>query len=192
MCFPLPPREPKDDKEKAEAPPIPQQTDDLKDATKDLYKLNEQKADGGFFPVGPWGETRLWHGGVHLAAKEGSGVFAPFWGRLVAARIGTKTPIGSVNFVLLKHDMTLGATKVQFYSLYMHLRDETGADAPAWMQSPAWKKDGKPGAVVLLDEPVEAGSVIAHVGRAGPDNLSRAQVHVEFFSTAELFTNLPG
>jgi len=23
-----------------------------------------------FFPVGPWGEARLWHGGVHLAGND--------------------------------------------------------------------------------------------------------------------------
>jgi hypothetical protein len=43
---------------------------------------------------------------------------------------------------------------------------------------------------VLLDEPIEAGTVIGHVGRAGPAELSRAQIHVEFFSNSELFTGM--
>ena len=125
--------------------------------------------------------------------KEAGGpVFAPFPGRLSRRASARDSPIGSVNFVLLRHDMSLGKTRVQFYSLYMHVRDEKGADAPAWMQSPAWTKNGKDGKVVLLDEPIDAGSIIAHVGKAGPGELSRAQIHVEIFSTAELFTELPG
>jgi N-acetylmuramoyl-L-alanine amidase len=182
----------KDDPKKTEDKPvIPEQSEDLKKATDELYKANEVRADGGFFPVGPWGESRLWHGGVHLTAKADAPVFAPFPGRLVAARMGTNTPVGSVNFALLRHDMSLGASKVQFYSLYMHLADELKADKPVdWIGKDGWKKDGKAGAVVLLDEPIEAGSVIGRVGKAGPADLSRAQVHVEFFSNSELFTGL--
>jgi hypothetical protein len=120
-------------------------------------------------------------------------VFAPFPGRLVAARMGPSSPIGSTNFVLMRHDMSLGKSRVQFYSLYMHIADETKADKPVeWLQkSEAWKKT-KAGDVALLDEPIEAGALIAHVGTAGPAELSRAQIHVEFFSNSELFTDVPG
>ncbi len=197
FCFPLFPREPKklvaDDK-----PLVPDKPDDPKDDTDELYKANEARADGGFFPVGPWGEARLWHGGVHLAGKEGDGVFAPFAGRLVAARMGASgTPVGSVNFVLLRHDMTLGTSRVQFYSLYMHVMDEIATDPklrPEWMtkENSGWAKAAKSGDVVLLDEPIEAGSRIARVGKAGPAELSRAQLHLEFFAPAELFTDVPG
>lgn len=174
-------------------PVVPTQTNALKEAVGELYKANEQKADGGFFPVGPWGEARLWHGGIHLTAKADAPVFAPFPGRLVAARMGTSTAVGSVNFVLLRHDMTLGSSRVQFYSLFMHLADERRAAKPAeWTtKSETWKK-GTAGDVVLLDEPIEAGSIIGHVGKAGPAELSKAQLHVEFFSTYELFTELKG
>src|SRR5207249_2319794 len=108
-----------------------------KEATNQLYKLNEARADGGFFPVGPWGESRLWHGGVHLVGQDRDPVFAPFPGRLVAARMGKTSAIGSQNFVLLKHDMALGRSKVPFYSLYMHLADELLEAKPVeWMTKP--------------------------------------------------------
>ncbi len=176
-----------------QAPPVPSQTNALKDACNDLYKANELKADGGFFPVGPWGEQRLWHGGVHLSAKADAPVFAPFPGRLIAARMGASSAVGSVNFALMRHDMTLASSRVQFYSLFMHLADEQAASPPAeWTtKSEAWKA-GKRGDVVLLDEPIEAGQLIGHVGKAGPAELSKAQVHVEFFSTYELFTDVKG
>jgi hypothetical protein len=65
----------------------------------------------------------------------------------------------------------------------MHLGDEMRRDKPVeWMTKDAWKANGKAGKVVLLDEPIEAGALIGHVGKVGPDDLSRAQIHVEFFS----------
>ncbi len=175
------------------APAVPDKTDALKEAIAELYKANEQRADGGFFPVGPWGEARLWHGGVHLAGKADGGVFAPFPGRLVAARMGPTSAVGSTNFVLLRHDMTLGSSRVNFYTLFMHLADEGLAAKPAeWTtKSEAWKHSKK-GEVALLDEPIEAGTMIGHIGKAGPLELSRAQVHVELFSTYELFTDMKG
>jgi N-acetylmuramoyl-L-alanine amidase len=191
FSFPVFPKGPPSDPRAL--PEVPTQTDNLKESVGELYKANEQRADGGFFPVGPWGEARLWHGGVHLAAKADAPVFAPFPGRLVAARMAGNTPIGSANFVLLRHDMSLGSSRVPFYSLYMHLANERGADKPAeWTtKSEAWKAS-RGDQVVLLDEPVEAGAMIGHVGTAGPAELSRAQIHVEFFSTSELFTDVPG
>ena len=54
LCFPVFPKD--DSKQLANAQPtIPQQPDDLKDAVNELYKANEARADGGFFPIGPWG-----------------------------------------------------------------------------------------------------------------------------------------
>ncbi|CAN5860769.1 hypothetical protein BH11MYX3_BH11MYX3_05370 [soil metagenome] len=195
LCFPVFPRgEPKKNEER---PLVPTQSDDLKADTNELFKANENKADGGFFPVGPWGEARLWHGGVHITAKAGSPVFAPFPGRIVVARMGADSPIGSVNFVLLRHDMTLGTSKVQFYSLYMHLADELKATdkQPEWLTnaSGGWKKqNAKGGKVILLDDPIDAGTVIGHVGKAGPGEYSKAQVHIEFFANSELFVGIAG
>ncbi len=192
LSFPIYTKDP-DPAQATQGPPVPTKTEDLKEAAADLYKANEQRADGGFFPVGPWGEARLWHGGIHLTGKADGAVYAPFAGRLIAARMGPSSAIGSTNFVLLRHDMTLGTSRVQFYSLYMHLADEDQASPAAeWtLKSEAWKEHKK-GEVALLDQPIEAGSVIGHIGKAGPAELSRAQVHVEFFSTSELFTDIKG
>jgi N-acetylmuramoyl-L-alanine amidase len=191
FCFPVFPKTPTKDEDR---PRVPEQVEALKEQANELYKANEARADGGFFPVGPWGEARLWHGGIHLTAPKDAPVFAPFPGRLIAARMGAPGSLGQSSFVLLRHDMTLGKSRVPFYSLYMHVADETKFDKPAeWIaKSEAWKKANKRGEVVLLDEPIEAGSIIAHVSTAGPAELSRSQVHVEFFSTSELFSDLPG
>jgi len=191
FCFPV---FAKDDAKRSpnDKPVIPERSDDLKQAASDLYKINEGRADGGYFPVGPWGEARLWHGGVHLVAADATPVYAPLPGRIVAARMGRSTSVGSVNFVLLRHDLSLGDTKTTFFSLFMHLANDGDGNAqPEWMSKKdgGWKKDGRPDAVVLLDEPVAAGALIGHVGKAGPAELSRAQIHVEFFSTSELFPN---
>ena len=191
FCFPVFPRgEPKPNQDR---PVVPQETGRLKEDAGLLYKMNEARADGGFFPVGPWGEARLWHGGVHLAGKPGDPVFAAFPGRLVAARMGAESPVGSVNFLLLRHQMSLGTRKVEFYSLYMHLADEMKQDTPMeWAKkSEAWKS-ARAGQVVLLDEPIEAGTKIGRVGTAGPAELSRAQIHVEIFAASDLFADLPG
>jgi hypothetical protein len=191
FVFPLFPSTPKPNQN---VPSIPTSQSALQAATAQLYALNEKEAEGGYYPVGPWGEHRLWHGGVHLAKKAGEPVFAPFPGRLVAARMGASSSIGSVNFVLLRHQMSLDAElKVEFFSLYMHLADETKQSPPAeWMtreskDQSGWKHRGKPGAVVLLDEPIEAGALIGHVGTAGPAELSRGQLHLEIFSQSHLF-----
>jgi len=184
LCFPVWARlEPRADDKDKEKPVVPDDSGELKQAAKALYALNEDRADGGFFPIGPWGETALWHGGVHVVGKRDGGVFAPYPGRLVAARMGRDSAIGSFNFVLLRHEMSLGSKKVQFYSLYMHLADETRRATPVpWTTKGAWKASYRPGQVTLLDEPIEAGALIGHIGAVGPDELSRAQVHVEFFS----------
>jgi hypothetical protein len=88
--------------------------------------------------------------------------------------------------------MSLGTRKVEFYSLYMHLFDELKLTKPVeWMEkSEAWKA-AKAGQVVLLDESIEAGALIGHVGKAGPAELSRAQLHVEIFSASEIFQDWP-
>jgi N-acetyl-anhydromuramyl-L-alanine amidase AmpD len=187
-CFAVFPRgEPNKDEDR---PLVPDKPADLEDDTRELYKLNEQRADGGYFPVGPWGEARLWHGGVHVVGKDHAPVFSPFPGRIVAARMGKSSNIGSLNFVLMRHDMTLASSKVQLFSLYMHLADELAeAKPPEWMTRV--RDAPKPGEVVLLDEPVDAGVVIGHIGKAGPADLARSQIHVEFFSTSELFTGVP-
>ena len=192
LCFPVFPKgEPGKGQDR---PVVPQETGELKADAALLYKMNEARADGGFFPVGPWGDSRLWHGGVHLAGKANDWVFSPFPGRLVAARMGAESPVGSVNFILIRHLMSLGTRKVEFYSLYMHLADEMKEGQPVdWIgKSDLWKQRAKPGQVVLLDEPIEAGAKIGRIGKAGPAELSRAQIHVEIFAASDQFADYPG
>lgn len=169
-------------------PAIPENVDELNTACRKLIAANEQRADGGFFPVGPWGAYRLWHGGIHIVGTVGAPLYAQFPGRLVAARMGARTAVGSVNFALLRHDLAVGDKTLRFFALYMHLFDELGESKPVvpWMASKGiqdWQKGGgKPGEVILLDEPIDAGAMIGRFGTAGPADLSKAQVHLEIFS----------
>ncbi|MEZ4402687.1 MAG: N-acetylmuramoyl-L-alanine amidase [Kofleriaceae bacterium] len=168
-------------------PVIPDDPKALAAAVQPYYDANELTAAGGFFPVGPWGGTRLWHGGVHLPAPERSPVYAPLAGRIIAARMGQTTPIGSNNFVLMRHDLSVASQAVRVYSLYMHLADEAGAaDAPGWMAAPSTDLDGSV-SVKGYDVVADAGTVIGHVGTVGPDGLSAPQIHFEIFSTRRWF-----
>lgn len=168
-------------------PVIPEDPAQLPAAIQPYYDANEINAGGGFFPVGPFGVTRLWHGGVHLPAAEGAPVYAPFAGRVIAARMGGTTPIGSNNFVLMRHDLSVASQAIRVYSLFMHLQDETGTtDGPAWMAAPSRDLDDSV-EVRGYDVVVDAGAVIGRVGTVGPDDLAAPQVHVEIFSTQRWF-----
>jgi N-acetyl-anhydromuramyl-L-alanine amidase AmpD len=195
FCMPLFAKDDPKRDEKAR-PEIPVATDELRAISDELYEVNEARADGGFFPVGPWGEARLWHGGIHLTGKLDQPLFSAFPGRVVAARMGADSPtMGSNNFVLVRHDMTLGKESVRFHMLYMHVKDQLGVKdpklLPAWMNEKGWKEGAAPNKVVLLDEPIEAGVLIARMGEAGPntgdENLRKPQLHLEVFSKYELF-----
>ncbi len=165
-------------------PDVPQDADELRGAVDQLYTANEQRAEGGFFPVGPYGEHRLWHGGVHISATRGDPVFAPLPGRVMAARQGGSSGVGSTNFVLMRHDLSVGAASVRFYSLYFHLDDEAGGEgAPRWMKAEGWRGYSR-GDVALLDEPIEGGDLIGHIGLAGPDR--RPQIHFEIFASDDV------
>lgn len=193
LCFPVFTH--RMEEKKLHKPEVPTDTEELKEESKTLYKRNEQQVQGGFFPVGPIGESRLWHGGVHIKAERGAGVYAPFAGRLMAARMGGISSVGSTNFALLRHDITVGPASIRFFTLYFHLQDDNrradAAKSPPWLQGKAWKTSGRPGQVTLLDEPVEAGALLGHVGIAGPDG-GEAQIHFEVFSPDDVMTSIPG
>jgi len=169
---------------------VPEDTDALRESCEQLFRKNELESQAGFFPLGPNGETRLWHGGAHLPAPAGTTVHAPFAGRVMAARMGGTTSVGSTNFVLMRHDMSIGPRPLRFYSLYFHLGDERGREgdkaAPRWLGSPDWKRAGTPGEVVLLDEPIEAGDLVGRVGIAGPADLRAPQLHFEIFAADDV------
>lgn len=157
----------------------------ISEAATAYTQLNESAATtpGGFFPVGPWGVSRLWHGGLHLPADKGSTVHAPFAGRVVAARMAADSPIGSRNFVLVRHDVNVSGKSIRFYSLFMHLALEAGGDgAPKWLAGKTRRELDATHDVLGFDEAVEAGEVIGHVGEVGPAELSYPQVHFEIFS----------
>src|SRR5213075_1097851 len=99
----------------AEKPDLPDATDQVEDLADELYKNNEEEGEGGYYPVGPMGESRLWHGGIHVRAERGTAVYAPFQGKVVAARMTDDCPIGSRNFVLIKHELSVGAAQVKFW-----------------------------------------------------------------------------
>ena len=67
LCFPLYPP----GVEKQHQPPeVPADLKQLRTRVDGLYRLNEVRSRGGYFPVGPYGRSRLWHGGIHLVAKK--------------------------------------------------------------------------------------------------------------------------
>jgi N-acetylmuramoyl-L-alanine amidase len=199
-CFPVWAKEKGD---RMTRPQIPNQSDLLADKADELIALNE-RAEGGFFPVGPYRgdderrDSRLWHGGVHLQhPHRGAIVYAPFPGRLMVARMGSPSAVGSTNFALLRHDMAIGQHSVRFFSLYFHLDDERGkekdADAPDWAKSDDWQRQQSSPLPALLNEPVEAGDVIGRVGLGGPDGYQQPQIHFEVFASDNIMNRIqPG
>ncbi|MCA9677373.1 MAG: N-acetylmuramoyl-L-alanine amidase, partial [Myxococcales bacterium] len=182
-------------------PLVPEDLDLLDKRTEAFYTANEQRAEGGFFPVGPWGDSRLWHGGVHLPGDLKQPIFSPFAGRIVAARMGKDSAAGSCNFVLTRHDMSVGTSNARFYALYMHLWDELKdpAGGPEWMTKEPWLnaskgQHAKQGQVVVFDQPIESGTILGRMGKAGPitddGDLSKPQLHFEIFAADELFADV--
>ncbi len=190
LCFPI---FAKKDKTRSR-PEIPDASDLLNEEAEKLYAINETQSEGGYFPVGPKADdrdARLWHGGLHLTGSIKKPVYAPFPGRLMAARMGSPTDVGSVNFVLLRHDMTIGTASIRFYSLYFHLLDELETDpkergVPEWLAAESWQKKKANSRTVLLNEPIEAGRIIGRMGEGGPFGHRRAQIHFEIFSANEV------
>jgi hypothetical protein len=165
-------------------PEIPEDPDKVQDLADQLYDNNETEGEGGYFPVGPYGESKLWHGGVHIRADKGTPIYAPFAGKLVAARMTDDCPVGSRNFVLLRHDLTVGHAQIRFWSLFFHLdQEEAGPKGAGWYQKAAPQLGDDP---VGLNIDVAAGELIGHVGEAGAPGRFEGQVHVEIMSAEEI------
>ncbi len=171
-------------------PDIPDDKNQAQSVADAFYENNEAEGEGGYFPVGPFGQSRLWHGGVHLRAERGTPLFAPFAGRIVAARMTQPAAIGSRNFVLMKHEVPAQGGNATFYTLYFHIDEETGgASADPLLRAPAWWEkahDKLADESIALSVEVAAGELVAHVGEAGAPGRAEGQVHVEIFSTEEL------
>jgi N-acetyl-anhydromuramyl-L-alanine amidase AmpD len=167
-----------------EKPEIPEEDDEAIRKTDELYENNEVEGEGGYYPVGPLGESRLWHGGVHLRVERGTPIYAPFPGKVVAARMTDECAIGSRNFVLLKHDVPVGTATLRFWTLFFHLDDEYGgANTPAWYTKAQGQFAEDP---ISLNIDVAAGELIGHAGEAGPPGRFEGQVHFEVMAAEDL------
>jgi hypothetical protein len=166
-------------------PTVPAEADKAEQIAKTLFDNNEiENESGGYYPVGPFGQSRLWHGGVHLHADKGTPVYAPFGGKIVAARMSEDCPVGSRNFVLLRHELPVGTASVKFWTLLFHLDQETaGNSAPAWFNQAAQKLGDD---AIALDIEVSAGDLVGHVGEAGPPGRLEGQLHLEIMSAEEI------
>jgi hypothetical protein len=165
-------------------PEVPEDPAVVKDLADQFYDNNEKEGEGGYFPVGPYGESKLWHGGIHIRLDKGSPVYAPWAGKIVGARMTDDSVVGSRNFVLIRHDMTIGATVVRFWTLYFHLdQEQTGPNAPLWFVKAQAQLADDP---VGLSIDVAAGELIGHVGEAGPPGRFEGQLHLEVMSADEL------
>ena len=180
FCFPVFPRgEPKKPIEIARS--CPSRPTVCKAGHDELYKAQRAARRRRLLPGRAVGRSR----GCGTAAftsparrRQGRrAVFAPFPGRLVAARMGTSSRdrLDQLRAAAPRHD----ARHVEGPVLLALHAPRRRAAAPTsraeWMtKSEAWKEAGKPGEVVLLDEPIEAGALIGHVGTAGPAELSQA------------------
>jgi hypothetical protein len=128
---------------------------------------------------------------VHLRADRGTPVHAPLAGRVVAARMTDDGPVGSRNFVLLKHEVAAPGGNVRFFTLLFHLdREPSSSEVPAWFKRAGQKLAE---AAVPLDIEVTAGELVGHVGEAGPPGRLDGQVHVEVMAAEEIGARLdPG
>lgn len=168
----------------AQQPDVPESIDEAEDRAREYFENNEAEGMGGYYPVGPLGESRLWHGGAHLRADRGSPVYAPFGGKIVAARMTEDSATGSRNFVLIKHELSVGAVPVKFWMLLFHLEEELGGpSAPAWWQKARTQLADDP---IPLNIDVSAGDLVGHVGEAGPPGQFEGQLHVEVMAAEEL------
>jgi len=164
----------------------------LKRAAGRYYENSEQDVDL-HFPVGPLGRSRLWHGGLHLRGTLKTPVRAVQRGKVVAAKLASPCPVGSCNFVLLRHEVALGRQSWGFFSLYYHLAwnaDEAKAEAESipWLRrgaSQSWARVLEQGQVALCSESVEAGETIGRVGEAGPSGQRESQIHFAIFAAED-------
>lgn len=131
-------------------------------ARTEALHAHTESAGGGWFPVG---SNSLWHGGVHLAAVEGTAVVACADGVVLAARLApaelARGEAGSRNFVLLQHTHASGKT---FYTLCMHLAPLEGraqAERAPWLDGARAAPPGAAGVDEALLAELEGGGVVA-------------------------------
>lgn len=159
------------------------------------YYRNTEDGDGGYFPIGV---NQAWHAGIHLDTPRGTPVFCPADGSIVAARnTDPDERIGSPNFVLVKHDLTVAeGQKKTVFSLLMHLKKQAvtdNAEIP-WIKRlvsrgmgddllPEDADTSAPGLkgfanerVALLDVEVKAGELLGHSDQFSSDILGGGEL----------------
>jgi len=84
-----------------------------------LYSETESSLN--YFPIAAYG---LWHNGVHIKGKESVPLYALTDGQIVYARVSLEDNqrFGSLNFIVIKHEMTVNDKNIIFYSMYVHLK----------------------------------------------------------------------
>jgi N-acetyl-anhydromuramyl-L-alanine amidase AmpD len=174
---------------------LPEEGTELANVVDRLHGTCEE-APGGWYPLGPFGAHRMWHGGVHLAAPAGTPVRAVMPGTLVAARLARSPAIGTTAFALIRHRLDIAGKPLDFCSLYFHLADERAgaeADRPIWLRDPSTWAALAAGDAVPLDLPIPGGEIIGHVGEAGPDGARSGQIHFEILAAADVMADIfPG
>jgi len=113
-------------------------------------RLNENAQMFGHFPVGI---DMQWHGGMHIPAAKETYAHNVYPGEIVAAKLNheatveetitnddgstdtVKKTLPSNGFVIVKHQLENGGGAQSFFSLHMHLHDETRAETKIpWLQ----------------------------------------------------------
>jgi len=171
---------------------IPRTQAELLSARRAAFFNAEERATG-FFPMAA---ERLWHSGVHLRGARGAPVVAPTRGHIVAARRAEgDAQSSSRSFVLIRHDLDVDGEPITFYSLLAHLTlPQVGspeANGVPWLQEVSHGDPGvrarlAAGDVVSLNERVEAGDPVGHVGTVSRGPEQGPEVHFEIFTTDRL------
>lgn len=132
----------------------------------------------------PQGDVHRWHGGVHLHGG-GEPIRAIADGAVVAFRFSaqreTYGTLGDydTSFVLLRHETQTGENSpVVFYSLYMHLANQSDLAADRISQLPAWLRQA-PGPAVQrpVNQRIWRKDVLGFAGRL----YNREAMHFEVF-----------
>jgi hypothetical protein len=102
------------------------------EATFAFFRAIEEGPGGGAYPIGL---NQEWHDGVHIRCEAGTPVVAVAEGEIILTRMGPNLPLGSPNFVLMRHKVERQVIEydaqgnaevvtdiVPWYSLYMHLQ----------------------------------------------------------------------
>jgi N-acetyl-anhydromuramyl-L-alanine amidase AmpD len=164
----------------------------LEDA-EPYFRVTED-GEGGFFPIGV---NQAWHSGVHLNVPKATAVLCPADGKIVVARnTAPDERLGSPNFVLCKHEFTIGEAKKTVFSLMMHLRREkiaNDSEVP-WIRRlvgrgigdeslPEDPDESAPGLkgfinerIALLDVEVKAGELLGHTDQFNSDMLGGGEL----------------